>query len=509
MPEPFIRPHFPFVRPPEMEGHSGQRPVVIVGAGPVGLALAIDLAQRSVPVVLLDEDSTVSYGSRLICMAKRSLEILDRLGIGAPLAETGVLWNRGRVFRGASELYNFDLLPEPGHQWPAFMNIQQYRLEAFLVARAAQLPAIDLRWQSRVAGLELLDDGVRVTVETPEGSYGLMADWLLACDGARSMVRRSLALPFIGQAFTEQFLIADVVMRAGFPAERWFWFEPPFHDGGSALLHKQPDDVWRIDLQLGRDADPVKEAKPERVVPRIRAMLGPDAAFELEWVSVYTFRCRRLDRFRKGRVLFLGDAAHQVSPFGARGGNGGLQDADNLGWKLAAVLLGSAPERLIDSYETERIPAADENILNSTRSAAFIAPPDAASRRWRDAVLDLAADHPFARRLVNSGRLSVPAVLAGSPLSTDDTEPWAGGVPPGTAAIDAPLGGSWLLPRLWDGFTTLRFDADLPCDGVAATRYDARPGTTYLFRPDGHVAARWRDPSPTKIDAAKRRACGW
>ncbi len=268
-----------------------------------------------------------------------------------------------------------------------------------------------------------------------------------------------LGLECEGQVFHDRFLIADIVMSSGFPAERRFWFDPPFHRNQSALLHRQADDVWRIDFQLGWDADPESEKQPERIVPRIRAMLGDDAQFEIEWASVYTFQCRRMRSFRHGRVLFAGDAAHLVSPFGARGANSGIQDADNLAWKLELVLAGQAPERLLDSYDAERAYAADENIRHSTRSTDFITPKSDVSRTFRDAVLGLAKRHPFARALVNSGRLSQPCVLSGSPLSTPDgVGTFAGGPVPGAVAVDAPVAGprgSWLLGYLDAGFELL------------------------------------------------------
>ena len=197
--------------------------------------------------------------------------------------------------------------------------------------------------------------------------------------------------------FRDRFLIADVKMKAAFPTERWFWFDPPFHPNRSALLHRQPDDVWRIDFQLGWDADPVAERRPENVIPRVRAMLGETVEFELEWCSVYTFACLRMDTFRHGRVLFTGDAAHGVSPFGARGANSGVQDAENLAWKLALVLAGNAPDRLLDTYASEREHAADENISASTRATDFITPKSQVSRTFRDAALKLAKDCAFAR----------------------------------------------------------------------------------------------------------------
>ncbi len=400
-----------YTRSPDQDAAAPARhPVVVVGAGPVGLALAIDLAQRGIRVVLLDNDAKLSTGSRAICFAKRTLEIFDRLGVGDRMVAKGVSWNTGRVFFRDAQVYAFDLQPEPGHQRPAFINLQQYYVEGFLAERAAELPLIDLRWKNKVAGVEQRDGHVELTVATrPDGPYRIAAEHVVACDGSRSAVRRLVGQESHGRIFRDRFLIADVRMQADFPAERWFWFDPPFHPNQSVLLHRQPDGVWRIDFQLGWDADPAAERQPERVLPRVQALLGREVAFTLEWASVYTFACQRMERFRQGRVLFAGDSAHGVSPFGARGANSGVQDADNLAWKLAVVLHGRAGEALLATYGIEREFAADENIRNSTRATDFITPKSEVSRLFRDAVLDLARTQPFARTLVNSGRLSLPS----------------------------------------------------------------------------------------------------
>ena len=548
---------FEYRRGPDLDAAVAVRhPVVVVGAGPVGLATAIDLAQHGVPVVLLDDDCSLSSGSRAICFAKRTLEIFERLGCGTRMTDKGVSWNVGKVFLQDELIYTFNLLEESGHAKPAFINLQQYYVEGYLAERAVQLPNLQMRWKNRVTGLRQQDDHVAITVDTPDGEYTLQAQYVVAADGSRSAIRKLMGLDTQGRVFKDRFLIADVKMKAEFPTERWFWFDPPFHPNQSVLLHRQPDNVWRIDFQLGWDADPVLEKQPERVLPRVRALLGEDAEFELEWVSVYTFACQRMAKFRHGRVLFAGDSAHGVSPFGARGANSGVQDADNLAWKLRWVLQGLAPDALLDSYAHEREFAADENILNSTRSTDFITPKSEISRTFRDAALKLAKDCQFARRIVNSGRLSMPTVLSDSPLNTADSDPFDGAMVPGAPCTDASIrqrgSDGWLLPHLGGEFTVLAYAGGAQAAvaevagklrevsggavpsrallvlgagqsvaddlngisvvedhaGMVARRYDLKARSCYLIRPDQHVAARWRDLSVDAVRDALARAIG-
>ena len=529
---------FSYRRHPDQDrtgANAAEYPVVVVGAGPVGLSLAIDLAQRGQSIVLLDDADRIGEGSRAICFSKRSLEYWDRLGTGQRMVDKGVVWSVGRIFHGASLLYQFNLLPEEGHKRPAFINLQQFHAEAYLVDRVQELAAIDLRWRNKVTGLERRNDHVVLTIETPDGPYRLRAAYVIACDGARSSLRQMVGAEFAGQVFEDRFLIADVKMTAEFPTERWFWFDPPFHAGRSALLHKQPDDIWRIDLQLNPDADPAVEKRPENVRPRIVRMLGHDK-FDFEWISLYKFQCRRMDKFIHGRVIFAGDAAHQVSPFGARGANSGLEDAENLAWKLDRVLKGISPEALLESYHAERSLAADENIRESTRSTDFMAPHSRQEARLRKAVLSLARETEFGKRMVNGGRLSVPSIYD-STLSTADGDAWRGGPRPGASMPDAPIAArageaSFLTDAFITAgkrFTLLEFangvavdapddvgviriggnDGLLDSSGLARIRYDAEPGTAYLLRPDGYVAARFRHPTRSLLDAALARAFGY
>lgn len=508
---------YPYEKSPDQDKPQAVRhPVVIVGGGPIGVATALDLGQQGVPVLVLDDHEGVGMGSRAICFAKRSLEIANRYGCGVPMLDKGVVWNLGKVFHKDAKVFEFNLLPEAGHKFPAFINLQQPYFEQFLIQRAREMQAagapIQIRGKNRVDNVTVHDDHVALEVMTPDGPYRIEADWLVACDGASSPLRTMLGYEFTGKVFQDSFLIADIRMKGDikFPTERWFWFEPSHGQGASTLLHKQPDDVWRIDFQIGWDVDRKEEMKEENIRRRIDAFLGK-VEYDMVWSSIYTFQCKRMDDFRHGRVFFAGDSAHQVSPFGARGANSGMQDADNLGWKLGLVVQGKAPETLLDSYSEERVHGADENILNSTRSTDFITPKSEISKIFRDAVLGLAGKAKFARPLVNSGRLSVPCVYDGLSLNGPDAlHAGPDRTRVGAPMVDAPVDGEWLLDRLGGGFQLLTINADAPSglevDGITVTRvaFDANGNpelaarylgdggsAVYLMRPDQHVAARW------------------
>ncbi|KGF68891.1 FAD-dependent oxidoreductase [Hoeflea sp. BAL378] len=527
---------YPYQRSADQDAPAPVRhPVVVGGCGPIGLAMALDLGRQGIPVLVLDDHEGIGMGSRAICFSKRALEIADRYGCGEAMLDKGVVWNVGKVFHDDRQVFEFNLLPEQGHKFPAFINLQQPYFERFLFeqieAERARGAPIEIRGRNRIDAVEDMGDHVVLTVTTPDGPYTLEAQWLMACDGANSPIRAMLGLDFEGRVFQDSFLIADIKMTsASFPTERWFWFEPWFKSGASTLLHRQPDDVWRVDFQIGWDVDRKEEMKPENIRRRLDAMLGADVEYEIVWSSIYTFQCRRMRRFTHGRVIFAGDSAHQVSPFGARGANSGMQDIDNLGWKLGLVITGQAPEALVDSYNEERVHGADENILNSTRATDFITPKSKTSHIYRNAVLDLAETLPFARSLVNSGRLSVPCTYDGLSLNGPDQLP---GGPArsrtGSACPDAPLGESFLLDRLGNGFVILTIDAEAPDsieeDGIAARRLaltvkedptgalaarylGAARSAVYLIRPDQHVAARWEKYDDAALRAALRKACG-
>jgi len=416
-------PVYPFVEPAELRGKIGRHAVVVVGAGLAGLTAACDLALHGVPVVVLDEDDTVGVrgaSSRGICYAQKSLEIFKRFDIFERIAARGVSWSVGRTLAGTDEVFSFDLKSLPhfdASEQPPFINLQQFYVEWFLVDRAYELGTVDLRWKSKLAGCEQRRDALALSVETPAGRYELETQWVIDCSGSHSPLRTMLDVPVQTEHVVDRWCISDVRFRTRPPAERWTWIHAPFNDDRAVWQHLMADDVWRLDYQMAPDADPEHFSQPAIVADRLRRQFGASVEYELVWIGPYSYRAQCLEKFRVGRVFFAGDAAHVMSPFGARGGNSGIQDADNLVWKLALVLEGKAPERLLDSYDAERRSAAKQNIRITTRTARFLSPQAPMDRVFREAVVGLARAYPFARAFVDTGRLSSPTDYVDSPLN--------------------------------------------------------------------------------------------
>jgi 3-(3-hydroxy-phenyl)propionate hydroxylase len=407
-------PEFPFVEPPELKsGEVGRHPIVIVGGGITGLTLACALARQGVAAVLLDEDNTVGVkgaSSRGICYTQKSLEIFHRLGIYDAIAAKGVQWSVGRTFAGDDEVYSFDLAQQAAYNLsiqPPFINIQQFYIEGFLVERIYQLGHVDLRWKSRVTAFTQNTDHATLTVDTPAGSYRIDAQHVIDATGARTPFRGWCQASVTAKKGDDRWCIADVRFTKHPPVERHTWVEAPFNENRAVWQHLMGDEVWRIDYQMAPDADPAYVSREDVVRERLTRQFGKDVEVDIVWVGPYAYRSECIDQMRHGRVFFMGDAAKVVSPFGARGGNTGIADADNLAWKLAAVLQGRAAPALLDSYHQERHEAARQNVLVTNRTARFLRPADGMERVFRSAALDLAKKYPFARQFVNTGRMAV------------------------------------------------------------------------------------------------------
>jgi len=518
-------PTYPFVRPAELDrGRSTPHPVIVVGGGLSGLTTALDLVRRNIPVVVLDDDNTVGVrglASRGMVWAQRTLDIFDRLDVAGRIVDKGVRWNVGRVLCRDAAVASFTLQDQPDMRHNGFVNLQQYYLEAFLVDALQDEPLAELRWLNRVTGIETAVDAqgrpgpVTLQVQTPEGDYRTQAQWVVACDGANSPLRRMLGLkPTVYDRTEDRWIIIDVILRqARWPEERWTWLDAGSNHGLAVWRHKMADDTWRLDFQLRPDEDPDAVATEAAMRQRVWDLLGERVDFDIAWHGVWAYRHECLDTLRQGRVLFAGDAAHLVAPFGARGGNGGIQDADNLGWKLALVLQGRAGADLLDSYSLERRHAALENIRQARRSSRFVYPGHTGSARlWRDAIIALAGTHDVPARMINTGRLCMPAVYPASPLVRDGATHAGHALPNVVLHAGTGLTLHGLLGR-W--FTALVFDETLPpalaaahdmdglldwvavgphCDaaGRAALARQlgvAMDGGIWLLRPDRHVLA--------------------
>lgn len=555
MPDFVPYPHLPKVYAPGRPATDGveRASVVIVGGGPVGLATALGLARQGVRSVLIEADDGVCTGSRAICISRRSLEIIDRLGALDGFLEKGLPWTGGRSFYRDQEVLHFRMPQDERQKLPPMVNLAQYHIEQFLLDAAERhADLIDIRWQTRVTQLEQHADGATLTLATPDQTYQLRADWLVAADGGRSTVREALGLKLQGTSYEGRYVIVDIHLKSERPTERLAYFDPPSNPGSTVLVHKQPDDIWRIDYQLRDDEDPEAAVLLENVAPRVDsllAMMGETAPWHPVWITIYKANALTLDAYRHGRVLFAGDAAHLVPIFGVRGANSGIDDADNLAWKLAYVVKHQASSSLLDSYSHERVFAAHENLRHGTKSTEFMAPPTFAFDLMRTAVLGLAGKHPQVRSLINPRQTSAIAYVD-TPLNVSDTG-FAAGPAPGTVLPECPLklvehAVQWPahltdLVRLSEGrFTALYFsddgsmpaqllalDAQWPLRSVAVAArvadpdgklcawdqggqvsllLDAQPGTLYLLRPDGHVLGRWRDGGAGQV-AAAMNAC--
>ncbi len=391
--------------------------IVIVGGGITGLTAACALAQLGIEAILLDEDNSVGVkgaSSRGICYTQKSLEIFDKLGIYERIKAKGIEWSVGRTFAGEDEVYSFDLKQQNAFSLsaqPAFINIQQFYNEGFLVERIMELGHVQIRWNNRLLGLHTHCGLAALQVATPEGEYALTADFIVDATGAHSPFRDWLSAKVTAKKGDDRWCIADVRFNTKPPVERHTWIEAPFNDSRAVWQHLMADGVWRIDYQMAPDADPAYVSREDVVRERLAKQFGPDVKVDIVWAGPYAYRSECVDKmvhaWGKSQVFFIGDSAKVVSPFGARGGNTGIADADNLAWKLAAVVRGQAPKSLLGSYHDERHEAALTNVQVTNRTARFLRPADGIERVFRTAVIDLAKRHAFARPLINTGRMAI------------------------------------------------------------------------------------------------------
>jgi 3-(3-hydroxy-phenyl)propionate hydroxylase len=539
----FTYPEFAARRLPALDSGRDDAPAVVVGAGPIGMTAALTLARYGVRSVLLDRKDTFNDGSRATCIARSSMQTFERVGAVEAFLAKSLGWQYGSSYYKGREIFRLAMPHPPTEKYLPMYNLQQQYMEQYLHEAVARSPLIDMRWQSDVTALAQDAGSVTLDVATPHGRYALKADYVLAADGARSPVRSMMGLRLAGENYEGRYVIADVRMAHDYPTERRAFFEPRSVPGGTLLIHKQPDDIWRIDYQL-KDGESAEDATREDTIrARVGAVLaeiGHTGGWDLEWWSIYSANTLALDDYKHGRVQFIGDSAHIVPIFGVRGLNNGIADAENAGWKLAYVLNGEADPRLLDSYTPERRGATLDVFANASKSARFMTPPTRGTKLAREAVLSLALRHEFAKGFANPRQMT-PFTYAASPLTIhhDREAEFTAGPVRGAASPNAPIpGGGFLLERAGLGFTMLAFGMDeTACAEIAATarRHDSRltllrigdgadaipdpdgtiarvfgagAGTVYLLRPDLHVAGRWRRATVTDVTTAIDAALG-
>lgn len=479
--------------------------IVIAGGGPVGLAAALTLAREGIATTVIEADAGVCDGSRAICISRRSLQLLDRLGVAAPFLAKGFGWTEGRSYLGMAEVFHLRMPQGPDDRFPPFINIQQYYAERFLLEACTATGLVDVQWQTSVTDVQVHDDGVVLTITRDGHDESLRADWLIAADGARSLVRERLGLSLEGRSFERRYLIADIALKCDWPVERKVWFDPVSNPGSTIIMHKQPDDVWRVDYQLLPDEDSDEALLEDNVRARIAAhlaMVGLREPWQLLWRSLYRAHTLSLAEYVHGCVIFAGDAAHLVPIFGVRGLNSGLEDAQNLAWKLALVLRGLAPTDILETYTEERRAACLENIESATKSTWFMSPPSEGFALARDAVLELAVDHPSFRALINPRQSAAhryhSSAIAPSPSRVV-------GLPLPEACL---ADGRSLHDLVGSGFSVLNFteskaatvreralgglnyiETSVPVSDPSAIILGVSAGDRLLIRPDGYVAA--------------------
>ncbi len=521
-------------------------PVVVVGAGPVGLSTALLLARAGVRCVVLAAEQQVCEGSRAIAFTRRSLEILQQTGAHAAFEKMGLPWGCGNSFYRGQRVFRMEAAQETHDRFAPLTNLQQQFVEEALIDQAAKTPLVEIRWAHKVkravhSGAEsgsnaLTEAPAALEIDTPYGPYVQRARFVVACDGARSTLRTLLNLKLEGSSYEGRFVIADIRIQLPLPTERLAFFDPVWNPGNTVLMHRQPLDMWRIDYQLPPDETPEEALTPASLTARINAqleMIGHGGVpWEMDWSSVYSARALTLTDYRHGRVLFAGDAAHLLPIFGVRGANTGFQDAQNLAWKLALVAQGQAPLALLESYSHERVAAAREIVFEAGKSTRFMTPPTRGFRLLRDAVLSLSLTQAFVRPLYH-WRTSRAHAYSDSPLNAVAGDvPLDDGLKVGEPMANVALGpGEFLMDHFPAGFLLLLVGASNPAETLAgvervlakfrasgpaiSVQHHRHPGViarygsgAYLFRPDQHLCARWHTLDAEQLKAALAHATG-
>ncbi|WP_433250536.1 FAD-dependent monooxygenase [Streptosporangium sp. CA-135522] len=505
--------------------------VLIAGAGPTGLALAIHLALHAIPVRVIDAAAGPATTSRALGLQPRGVEVLERIGALGTLPERSQRSLNMSYNEGSRTVLRFHIGQATADQPKQALLISQAEVEKTMRQRLRELGG-DVEWRTRLVGARqdgtrqdgARQDGARqdgrgvtVTVQTDDGTeQQIETDWLVGCDGAHSTVRKLAGIAFPGRKLIERLLMVDV--RAQWPYDKngsTTWMDAGHMLSVTAL----PDDTWRVFSEP--PADLPNRLSEREITDRVlkefsrRSGVSLDTVTEVHWASEFRIHRRLADAYRRGRILLAGDAAHIQSPTGGQGQNTGLGDAENLAWKLVLVAHGRADRRLLDTYEGERRPLA-RNVLRATSTAVDIMLPDTQWKRLvRDKVVLPVLRLPAVRRRLWLAASQLGIGYRGGPLAPTSHR-WTPGLRPGDRMPDIrcrrPDGGEITLHAAISGrwvvlagdrrdaarhaeVAAARLGADLV---VALTPVETDSPDVTVIRPDGHIGWRGR-PAPDKL----------
>ncbi len=405
-------------------------PIIIVGAGPIGMITALGLARYHVPCILLDDETGPTVeGSRAFLINQHTLEILGSWSnLAQQICQQGIILAGERIFIRKTALYSTPIVhDQPDISYPPFVNIPQNVLEHLLFSALQTMPDCQVFWQHKVIGIVQDSEGVTVGVLTPGGIEHLSAPYVLAADGSQSSVRSLLGINVPVASRNNPMLMLDVRIEGSEPPrERYFWFDPPFNPGRITQLNPLPDNIYRLDYQLFPYEDLAAISQPTALRERIAATIG-QSSYQLVWMNTYSYHQQIMEQFIHGNVLFLGDVAHTNFPFGCDGLNSGVQDVWNLLWKLVLVRAGQAHEDLLDTYQNERHAAAIENQRLADETMRFLEPPSSLAHWKRNTNLRLSQPFKFMRKHLLVDQLSNSFTYQDSPVTSEDHRLYLGG----------------------------------------------------------------------------------
>ncbi|MBL4677438.1 MAG: FAD-dependent monooxygenase [Mucilaginibacter sp.] len=464
--------------------------VLIIGAGPVGLTLACEMVRRNIPCRIIERSAAPQIGSRAKALQPRSLEIFDNLGIADKLMQQGYTELPYRKYNGPEMIGESPRkhFLRNDTRFPKVLLLPQYQVEAALRDKFEELGG-KIEWGTELADFNQTDNGIVCQLQTPNWTEDVNCTYLVACDGGKSTTRKKLGIAFIGETHQEEQLWVGDVEVEGLKPDAWYNWLSAEYGLAFALFPFKNSNNWQLQAAMPADAQgkiPTPTLEGFNQLFKERTQIQNVSFTNSTWQSIYRVNVRRTEKYRVGNAFICGDACHVHSIAGGMGMNTGIQDAYNLGWKLAAVINGNAKDELLDTYAEERIPIADWLLK-------------AASERQKAMIAAATAGKGAFETLATNDGTQLDLNYRDSSLGINNPHPQTE-LRAGDRAPNVQLAnGSWISEQLQGaGWDLLLFgDADIPAagslnvikvkDNAIVDAYKISSGVV-LIRPDGHIA---------------------